>query len=74
MPHLDDGVYDAIVIDAREDDANVLRVDLAFTSGARKGDVITIAGRAIARDALSLLGLPATVRVVDGEPHLTIDA
>ena len=74
MPHLDDGVYDAIVIDAREDDDNLLRVDLAFTSGAHKGDVITIAGDALARDAIALLGLPATLRVVDGEPHLTLDA
>lgn len=73
MPHLDDGVYDAIVIDAREDDENALHVDLAVTSGARKGDVITVAGHALARDALALLGLPATLRVVDGEPHLTLD-
>lgn len=74
MSHLDDGVYDAIVIDAREDDGNVLRVDLALTSGAHKGDVITVAGDAFARDAIELLGLPATLRVVDGEPRLTLDA
>lgn len=74
MPHLDDGVYDVIVIDAREDDENALRVDLAVTSGTRKGDVVTITAHAIARDAMSLLGLPATLRVVDGEPRLTLDA
>lgn len=74
MPHLDDGVYDAIVIDAREDDENVLHVDLALTRGAHKGDVITLTGDAFARDAIALLGLPATLRVVDGEPHLTLDA
>lgn len=74
MTHLEDGDYDAIVIDARQDDERVLHVDLTLTSGARKGDVITVAGDAREHDALSLLGLPATLRVVDGEPRLTIDA
>ena len=73
MPHLDDGDYDAIVIDAREVDENALRVDLAVTSGARKGEVVTVTGHAFARDATELLGLPATLRVVDGEPRLTFD-
>lgn len=74
MEHLEDGDYDAIVIDAREDDERVLHVDLAVTSGARKGEVITVAGDARAHDALTLLGLPATLRVVNGEPRLTLDA
>jgi hypothetical protein len=73
MPHLDDGTYDAIVIDAREDDENVLHIDLALTSGAQKGDVITVAGPAGTRDATTLLGLPATLRVVEGEPRLTLE-
>lgn len=74
MVYLDDGDYDAIVIDAREDGEGILHVDLALTRGARKGEVITVAGDAGEHDALALLGLPATLRVVDGEPRLTIDA
>jgi regulator of RNase E activity RraA len=74
MAHLEDGDYDVIVIDAREDGDRVLHVDLALTSGAHKGEVITVAGAAREHDALALLGLPATLRVVNGEPRLTMDA
>lgn len=74
MAQLDDGDYDAIVIDARENAERVLSIDLALTSGARKGEVITVAGDVGAHDAIAWLGLPATLRVVDGEPRLTLDA
>lgn len=70
MDELSDGTHDVVVVDAREDDEGVLHLDLAVTSGARKGDVVRIAARSLERDALEVLGLPAVLHVRDGNPHV----
>lgn len=70
MSTLDDGEYDVIVIDAENIDARTLRIDVALTSGASKGDVASIRVVDLARDAIDLLGLPATLVVVDRVPRL----
>ena len=72
---LSDGTYDAFIVDARDDEeiSRAMHIELAITSGARKGDVITMRAANMQRDAIALIGMPATLRVVDGEPHLTID-
>ena len=72
---LSDGTYDAFIVDARADEeiSRAMHIELAITSGARKGDVITMRATNMQRDAIALIGMPATVRVVDGKPHLTID-
>jgi hypothetical protein len=72
---LHDGSYDVFVIDAREDEeiSRVVHIEVAITSGAHKGDVITVRATNVQRDAIALIGMPATLRVVDGEPHLTVD-
>jgi hypothetical protein len=72
---IDDGTYDAFIVDAREDEENLraISVELTITSGARKGEVVTVRATNVQRDAIALIGMPATLRVVDGEPHLTID-
>jgi hypothetical protein len=68
-----DGAYDAMVIDVDErDDALVL--DLAITGGAQKGEVVRVrTARREAQISLELLGLPATLRVVDGQPEVTFE-
>jgi len=72
---LDDGTYDAFIVDAREDEEvfRAMSIELTITSGARKGEVITVRAMNVQRDAIALIGLPATLRVANGEPHLTID-
>ena len=72
---LSDGNYDAFIVDARADEeiSRAMHIELAITSGARKGDVITMRATNMQRDAIALIGMPATLRVVDGEPRLTID-
>ena len=65
-----DGTHDVIVVDAREDEDGVVHLELALTSGARKGDVVRLAARAFARDPLDVLGLPATIHVKDGVPRV----
>ena len=72
---LSDGNYDAFIVDAREDEEilRAMHIELAITSGAHKGDLINMRATNVQRDAIALIGMPATLRVVNGEPHLTID-
>ena len=72
---LSDGNYDAFIVDARDDEeiSRAVHIELAITSGARKGEVITMRATNMQRDAIALIGMPATLRVEHGEPHLTID-
>lgn len=72
---LDDGTYDAFIVDAREDEEifRAMYIELTITSGARKGEVLNVRATNVHRDAIALIGLPATLRVRNGEPHLTID-
>ncbi|MBW3669084.1 MAG: hypothetical protein KY443_07715 [Actinobacteria bacterium] len=74
MTALDDGTYDVLVIDAREGDDDVLHVELAVVSGARKGEVVHLSGPRRNRDATSVLGLPATLRVDGASLRLSFDA
>jgi hypothetical protein len=75
MQTLDDGTYDAFIIDARADEKNIgaMRLELTITTGARKGEVVNVRATNVARDVIALIGVPATLRVVDGQPHVTVD-
>lgn len=72
---LEDGSYDAFIVDAREDEeiSRAMHIEVAITSGARKGEVITMRATNMQRDAIALMGMPATLHVVDGQPRLVID-
>ncbi len=74
---LDDGTYDAIVIDAEAGDApGSVRLELAIASGPRKGEVATVTGSDpswAGVDPLDLLAIPATIVVTDGNPTVTLD-
>jgi hypothetical protein len=69
---LEDGTYDAIVVDVDDSDGAV-RVELALASGPNKGEVVAVRGSFGAAEPLDLLGLPATLVVVDGEPSVTVE-
>jgi hypothetical protein len=71
---IEDGTYDAIVVDAHDADDGAVRVELALSSGSHKGDVVAVRGSFGPRDALELLGLPATLVVSEGVPSVTLDA
>jgi hypothetical protein len=68
---LADGSYDAFIVwaDAR-DDGNVA-FDLTFTTGAHKGDVVTVLARS-SKDPIALVGLPCTLVVDDGHPRIDL--
>lgn len=70
MSELRDGTHDVVVIDAREDEDGVVHLELAVTSGTHKGNVVRVAARSFARDALDVLGLPATLHVDEGVPRV----
>lgn len=70
---LEDGTYDAVVVDATDDDGAVVVVELALLSGSHKGEVVTVRADGLGRDALDLLAVPATVTVSAGEPTLQLE-
>jgi hypothetical protein len=68
---LSDGTYDAFIIWAEQRDDGVA-LECTITSGASRGDVINIVTSSfVARDALSLIGLPCTLIVHDNEIRIT---
>lgn len=74
---LPDGTYDAFVVDAEDDDTGV-RLELTVIAGPHKGDVVSVrrapvAEGAVERDALDLIGMPATLTVSQGRPRVAID-
>lgn len=74
MSALDDGTYDAFVVDVTDiDDEGIAHIELAITTGAQKGNTVRVAARDLRGEPLALLGLPATLHVVDGVPRVSID-
>lgn len=72
MVELADGAYDVFVVDVEESGDEDLRVELAITSGAHKGELVALRATRAMGDVVTLLGLPGTLRVIDGTPHLDI--
>jgi hypothetical protein len=71
---LPDDTYDVFIIDARDDDdADAMHLELTVTTGAHKGDVITLRATNLSRDAIALIGLPARLRVSDGVPVIDFE-
>ena len=71
---LDDGIYDVIVIDASEDDDGAMKIELAISSGTRRGEVVTLNATNLGRSWSDVLASPATLTVTDGQPRLRFDA
>ena len=66
-----DGTYDAFIIGAELRDGAVA-LECAITSGAARGDVVNIVTSSfVARDPLSLVGLPCTLIARDNEIRIT---
>jgi hypothetical protein len=72
---LDDGTYDALVVDATPRDEGGLSIELTIVAGAAKGEVVTVVAQRLAGDPdpLDLLGIPATLTVADGAPSLRLE-
>lgn len=72
-PDLDDGTYDAFVVEASDTDDGGTRLELTITLGEHKGQVVAMASSVPLGDPIDLLGMPATVVVAFGAPSVTID-
>jgi hypothetical protein len=69
---LEDGTYDAFVIDATADGGS-LHMDLTILAGSHKGEVVSVTAVGLGLDELEALGMPATVTVTAGRPSVRID-
>lgn len=69
---LDDGEYDCVVTDVARDEDGVVVIDLAIATGAQKGNVIRLRS-AMNDEPIHWLGLPGTLRVVDGAPSFRLE-
>jgi hypothetical protein len=67
---LADGVYDAFVVWAETRDDGTIALDLTVTTGARKGDVVSVRAMDTPRDAIDLIGVPCTLHVRASEPRV----
>jgi hypothetical protein len=67
---LADGVYDAFVVWAETRDDGAIALDLTVTTGARKGDVVSVRAINAPRDAIDLIGVPCTLHVRASEPRV----
>ncbi len=70
---LQDGVYDALVVDAEERDQGTVAVELTIVAGPAKGEVVALVSSGWSGDPLDLLGVPATLTVRDGEPSVRFE-
>ena len=64
-----DGTYDAFVVDAHAR-ARDLALTLTITTGEKKGVVVDVSTARDAFDELSVIGLPCTLLVENGEPRV----
>jgi hypothetical protein len=70
---LDDGTYDALVVDATEAEGGAISIELTVVAGPAKGEVVTLLGHGLRADPLDLLGVPGTITVTDGTPYLRLE-
>jgi hypothetical protein len=70
---LDDGTYDAMVLDAAENGDGTMAMQLTVLGGPHKGEVVAVKVSGLARDALDLLAVPATLTVSEGEPSVALE-
>lgn len=76
QPPLPDGSYDVFIVDAMahpDDEQRVVGVEITITAGEHKGASFALAATGLAGSDIELIGLPATLTVVEGEPKLTLD-
>ena len=72
-----DGTYDAFVVDAEsglaDDGTEHMHLDLTILSGEQKGNLVSVTAAGLPGTEIDLMGMPATLTVVDGMPTVRID-
>jgi len=70
---LDDGTYEAMVVDATDVDDGGIALDVTVLTGAHKGEVVSITAHGLGRESFDLLAVPATLVVRDGRPTIDLE-
>ena len=70
---LDDGSYDALVVDAEATDDGGVRIEMTIVSGPAKGEMVALTARGMAGDPLDMLGVPGTLTVAGGTPSFRLE-
>jgi len=70
---LDDGTYDALVVDATDRPDGGVELDVTVLAGPHKGEVVTIVATGLGRESFDLLAVPATLTVASGEPSIVLE-
>jgi hypothetical protein len=70
---LTDGTYDAIVVDADQAGPGAVSLELVLLDGDNKGKVVRVVASRLGREPAAALGLPATIRVLSGNPSVTLE-
>ena len=77
MSGLDDGTYDALVVDAADLDGDgrpdVVVLCLTITAGERKGEIVDVHASRLQHEPLDLLAMPCILVVRDGQPTVIFD-
>jgi multidrug efflux pump subunit AcrA (membrane-fusion protein) len=74
MDSLPDGEYSVFVIDAELLDDGTTRLEITITVGEHKGEVVAVRASHLTGDPVMMMGLPGTLRVVDGVPRVDIES
>ena len=69
---LEDGLYDALVVDATAD-GETMALALTIVGGAHKGEVVSIRATGLGVDDIDILGMPGTLVVEKGVPAFTVE-
>jgi hypothetical protein len=69
---LEDGLYDALVVDATSD-GETMSLDLTILGGAHKGEVVSVRATGLDVDDVEILGMPGTLIVEKGVPAFTVE-
>lgn len=70
---LEDGVYDVFVIDALHHEGRVTSVTVTITAGVQRGAIVDIGVTGWEISDIEVMGLPGTLTVDRGAPHLQLE-
>jgi hypothetical protein len=71
---LGDGEYSVFIIDVDDGAPEHRGIEITITAGDHKGEVLTVVATHLEGNMVDLVGMPATLTVTGGSPHLRLDA
>lgn len=72
-PGLEDGSYEAFIVDADRSADGAMHLDVVITTGEHKGFVVSVVTGDGLGDEFELMGVPAVLFVTAGRPSVRLD-